>query len=163
MACYTPKYIKPYELVPKDLYEMYEKQGRTDKLLWQFNPLVLITADRLRERYGAVTINTWHSGGNLSQRGLRTDSSVGSPLSLHRRGAALDCNFKNATAAEVRADMEKLGCFKAGFKNDVPQEGLCFEHINRIEVLSAGKPITWFHFDIANCYNVDGSIMKVNG
>lgn len=160
---YKPEFISARELVWKELYLQVEKQKATDRIFWQFNPLVLKTADMLRKRYGSITINNWHSGGTLQQRGLRPDdTSVGAALSAHKRGAALDCNFAGASAEEVREDMKKLGCFKPGFRDNSTQESECFKYIHRIEATLNGKQISWFHFDIFNCYNLDGSIMILN-
>ena len=161
---YTPKYVKLYELVPESYYNDIEKKGLLSKGFMIFNPLVLETIDMLREKYGPVTINNWKSGGSYQYRGFRpTNSSVGAFLSAHKFGEAMDCNFKNATASEIRKDMEKYGCFKPGFKTNYSKEAECFKYINRIEVYSNGVEITWFHFDMANDYNDDGSIKKVNG
>ena len=160
---YRPKYLGADELVWKDLYVQLEKQKRTDRIFWQFNPLVLMTADLLREKYGAITVNNWSGTGSFQNRGLRPDdSSVGAALSAHKRGAALDCNFRNASAEEIRQDMKKAGCFKPGFKNNVPPGYDCFKYINRVESTLSGKPISWFHFDIFNCYNPDGSIIELH-
>lgn len=160
---YTPKYIAPDELVDKATYNAIKKAyGNLDRVLWSFNPLVLMTADMLRERFGAITINNWSIGGSFQQRGLRIDTSTGAPYSAHRRGAALDCNFKNATAQEVRNEMKKCGCFNAGFKDrkDLNKSnGECFKYIGRVETTQNGKPITWFHFDIWNNQSQNGSVL----
>lgn len=161
---YRPEHVSAHELVWKDLYLELEKINQTDKILWQFNPLVLRTADLLRKKYGSITVNNWKSGGSLQLRGLRPDdTSTGAMLSAHKRGAALDCNFKNASAEEIREDMKKLGCFKPGFRSSVfTKENECFQYIHRVESTISGKPISWFHFDIFNCYNTDGSVMQLH-
>lgn len=160
---YTPKYVTAKELVYKDLYKLYEKKNQLYKLFYVFNPFVLMTADALRARYGAITINNWAYGGSMENRGLRKpDTSVGSELSAHKFGAALDCNFKDATAVEIRQDMEKYGCFEPGFRVNFTKEAECFRYIHRVEMTQGKKPISWFHFDIFNCYNADGSIMRLD-
>lgn len=157
---YTPKYLKSFELCDKDFYTA-AKSAREEYIFWQFNPLVLMTADLLRERYGSITVNNWMSGGPWSQRGLRSNDSTGAVFGPHKRGAALDCNFKNATAEEVRKDMEKFGCFKPGFKSAFTKDSACFQHIGRVEDTLKGAQISWFHFDIWNSQADDGSIIKL--
>lgn len=163
MDWYTPKYLKPHELVDKATYNKAKSMGKLHYIYWQFNPLVLITADMLRERFGAVTVNNWYTGGSFQERGLRSSStSTGATFSAHKVGAALDCNFKDASAAEVRRVMRELGCFKPGFRDNITKESECFKHIGRIENTQNGKQISWFHFDICNCYNADGSIVSLD-
>lgn len=157
---YTPKHLQPQELCSKTFYNQVKEKGRIEYILWQFNPYVLITADKLRERFGAITVNNWNTGGSWNNRGLRTDDSVGATFSPHKRGAALDCNFKDATAEEVREAMRKAGCFEPGFKDrtNLGQDE-CFRYIGRVELTQGGKPISWFHFDIWNNQNQDGSVL----
>lgn len=158
---YKPQYLIAQELCDPEYYKK-AKAVNEDYIFWQFNPYVLITADLLRKRYGGITINNWNVGGPYSQRGLRTNDATGAVFGPHKRGAALDCNFKNATAEEVRADMAKAGCFKAGFKSNVKQVDECFQYIGRVENTDNRKQISWFHFDIWNCQNTDGSIIKLD-
>lgn len=158
---YRPQYLIAQELCDKEYFEK-AKAVNIDYIFWQFNPLVLITADLLRKRYGGITVNNWNVNGSFSQRGLRTNDSTGAVFGPHKRGAALDCNFKDATAEEVRKDMEKAGCFKPGFKSNFKDVDACFQHIGRIENTDKGKQITWFHFDIWNCQATDGSIIKLD-
>lgn len=160
---YTPKYLKAWELCDEKYYKAVQSDGGGDqRIFWQFNPLVLMTADMLRERFGSLTVNNWRSGGSFSQRGLRTNDSTGAMFGPHKRGAALDCNFANATAEAIRAEMEKAGCFLPGFRSRVTKDTACFQYIGRVENLSGGKQISWFHFDIWNCQNADGSIIKLD-
>lgn len=160
---YTPQYFNTYELCDKEFY-LAAKKANEVYIYWQFNPLVLITADRLRKRYGPGLVNNWYEGGHLSQRGLRTSatSKTGAMFGPHKRGAALDMNFKHATPAEMWEDMKKAGCFKPGFRDNINSTNECFEHIGRVEMTISGKPITWFHFDIWNSQNPDGSIDQLH-
>lgn len=158
---YTPKYLKAHELCDREFYNAAKKVNEI-YVFWQFNPLVLMTADLLRERYGSITVNNWFTGGSLSQRGLRSNDSTGAFFGPHKRGAALDCNFKNATPEEIRKDMERLGCYKPGFKSNFTDVSACFQHIGRVENTEKGKQITWFHFDIWNSQATDGSIIKLD-
>lgn len=160
---YRPEHLTAKELVWKELFEKYNKMNKTDRILYVFNPLVLKTGDMLRKKYGAITINNWFYGGSLQYRGLRPfGHGEGAALSAHMFGAALDCNFKDATAEEIREDMRKAGCFKPGFRSNIPQGFECFKYIHRVECTEGGKPISWFHFDIFNAYNDDGSIVQLH-
>lgn len=158
---YKPKHVSEDELVNRATWNELNKAGTLERVFWQFNPLVLITADLLREVFGPITINNWKIGGSFQNRGLRIDDSVGAKFSAHKRGAALDCNFKNATAPEIRKKMLELGCFKPGFKDRTDLGKYeCFKHIGRVESTQNGKEISWFHFDIWNNQSTDGSILK---
>lgn len=155
---YRPKYLKAFELCDRAYYNL-AKAVNEEYIYWQFNPLVLVTADLLRERFGPITVNNWNVGGSLSQRGLRTNDSTGAMFGPHKRGAALDCNFKDADTASILEAMKNAGCFEPGFKDRTNLgKDECFRHIGRVELTSNGKPITWLHFDIWNAQNADGSI-----
>lgn len=121
---YVPTYIKAYELVDKNLYD-----ALGDEVFKLFDPNLLRDADLLREKYGAITINTWFGGGSLSWRGYRyIFCSIFSKTSQHSFGKALDCNFANATPDEIRKDI-KSGKTK-------------LNHITRIE-----DDVSWLHID----------------
>lgn len=155
---YRPKYLKASELCDRAYYNL-AKAANEEYIYWQFNPLVLLTADLLRERFGAITVNNWNIGGNLSQRGLRTNDSTGAMFGPHKRGAALDCNFKDADTAAILEVMKNAGCFKPGFKDRTNLgKDECFRYMGRVELTNNGKPITWLHFDIWNAQNTDGSV-----
>ena len=49
---YKPRYFKLYELVPKEFYELYKDNPYA---YYIFDPRILVTADRLRKRYGKKT------------------------------------------------------------------------------------------------------------
>lgn len=73
-----------------------------------FDPLLLATLDRIRERYGVpMTANNWKIGGPFKFRGFRpSNCTEGAPLSSHRRGQAIDFDVQGKTADEVRADIK---------------------------------------------------------
>jgi hypothetical protein len=155
---YTPKYIRPHELVPKHIYEHAKKLGNLSKIYFLFNPVVLLTCDLLRKRYGPITINNWQYGGGLQYRAWRPfDCTQGAAFSLHKSGNAIDANFKNATAEEIRQEMLKDGANKKGYRSNTKLAH--FEHIHRVEHRLKGKAISWFHFDIGNMYDPEGSII----
>ena len=64
----------------------------------------LVEADqKLRDKFGPVTINNWWHGGDRNWSGIRTPgSSYYSETSQHSWGRASDKVFKDAPAAEVR-------------------------------------------------------------
>lgn len=127
---FKPRWFSIEELVPEDLILAYEKD-----ILWLlFDTRLLVSADRLRDTYGAATINNWKSGGSLSLRGWRPfDSPVGARFSQHKFGRAFDMNFERATAEEIRFDMKSR-----------PNRH-CYELINCVE-----DKVTWLHIDTRN-------------
>lgn len=128
---YIPKYFKPEELVPPDIFE---KRG--DKSIELIDERVLFTLDRLRETFGTCTVNNWSYGGAYSQSGLRTpDSEDFSPTSQHTFGRAMDCKFKDVPADKVR--------------EQVIENKFLFPYITFIE-----DDISWFHFDVRNCQRI---------
>src|SRR4051812_17727107 len=77
------------ELVDPDTFKTLGQDA------WRlFDPLLLATLDRIRERYGrAVTVNNWASTppGPFRFRGFRpSDCTEGAKLSGHRRGQCID-------------------------------------------------------------------------
>ncbi len=102
---------------------------------WQLlDDRMLITLDRLREKYGSMTVNNWKWGGDREWSGLRTsDSPYFSKYSQHSFGRAADVIFKTVTAEKVRQDML------------ANPDDATFEYINSIEL-----GVSWLHFDIRN-------------
>ena len=93
------KYFKVYELVDPETFKRF-----CEKSWMFFNPLILTTADGIREYFNApVTINDWSWGGTFQWRGLRTAScTIGVKWSQHRFGNAIDCDVKDVTAEKAR-------------------------------------------------------------
>lgn len=136
------KYFKIQELVSKQTYEKYGEKS------WMFlDERLILTLDALREYFNApITVNNWLWGGNLQQRGLRTncDEIVKNKtlknslyVSQHCLGKAVDFNVKNHTVQDV---------YKVILEN--PK---AFPYIKRIENIN--KTPTWVHIDIANTEN----------
>ncbi len=136
------KYFKIQELVSKQTYEKYGEKS------WIFlDERLILTLDALREYFNApITVNNWLWGGNLQQRGLRTncDEIVKNKtlknslyVSQHCLGKAVDFNVKNHTVKDV---------YKVILEN--PK---AFPYIKRIENIN--KTPTWVHIDIANTEN----------
>lgn len=89
------------ELVPRAVYE-----ARGEKAWEVLDDRALRVLDLLRKRYGPITVNNWHTGGDREWSGLRTPESPWfSPYSQHTFGRAFDCIFSNTTAEQVRKDI----------------------------------------------------------
>lgn len=136
------KYFKIQELVSKKTYEKYREKA------WEFiDPKLIKTLDSLREHFGKpITVNNWLWGGDLQQRGLRTnlDKIVKDKtnkniiyVSQHVLGRAVDFNVKGLSVREVYEEI---------IKNKDK-----FYLISRIENIE--NTPTWVHID---CANFDG-------
>jgi hypothetical protein len=90
------------EFVPKELFQQFG-----DKSIWFIDKRIIDIAEAIRNRFGkAVTINNWHVGGQLNNRGFRMpDTSVGGKLSQHKFGRAIDVNVAGVTVKEVYDDI----------------------------------------------------------
>jgi hypothetical protein len=142
----TPEHFESYELLPQSLWTELNDQGKLS-WLWPmlFDARVFITCDRLRHRYGPMTVNNWHWGGGFNDRGFRThDSTTGGPLSQHRFGRAVDAHWANVEAQEVRDDIKQNPHHPA------------FEFITRVEEFPG---MTWFHFDVADLSGVPSHLL----
>jgi len=128
---YTPKHFKAHELVPPDVYK-----DRGEKALELIDVRILITADTLRNYWGAMTINDWYWGGKRVASGLRTpDSPHYKPYSQHTFGRALDGIFAKVNAEIVRQDILKY-----------PDK---YPFITFLET-----NISWLHCDARNCERI---------
>ena len=99
---------------------------------WQlFDDRLLMTLDRLRDKYGPMTINNWKWNGDREWSGLRTpDSPWYSKYSQHTHGRASDILFKHTTAEQVRQDIL------------ANPDDKTFEFINSFE-----EGTSWLHVD----------------
>lgn len=127
--------IPPVDSLPESLRAVYKMCPQS--LFRCFDQRLLVTLDRLRLRYGVLTVNNWFWRGNTSQAlrfcGLRPMAcSQGAKLSEHKFGRAGDAHFRDVTPQEVWEDIKKDPTL------------LAFEFIERIE---AGSGMSWFHFD----------------
>jgi len=131
---YIPKYFRPYELIPKETYELLKNRPW---VVWQlFDPRTLYVGDRIREKYGKMICNTWWWGGTHQYRGWRPiGCKEGAEYSQHRFGRALDLVPMGATVEDIWSDIEA---------------GDNFNYITCIEKGSAETEITWLHFDTRN-------------
>lgn len=133
------KHFKIQELVSEAVYKKYGEKS------WLFIDEKLIkTLDLLREHFNSpITINNWLWGGELQQRGLRTnlDQLVKDKtnknimyVSQHVLGKAVDLNVKGLTTQEVYDEI---------IKNKDK-----FYLISRLENIK--NTPTWVHIDVAN-------------
>ncbi|MDX2346777.1 MAG: hypothetical protein QNK11_07905 [Legionella sp.] len=119
-----------HELVPP---HAFHKRG--EKAWELLDERLLITLDRLRGRYGQMTVNNYYWGKDREWSGLRTsDSPYYSAFSQHSFGRAADCLFSEKSVEEVRQDI---------LAN--PQDD-DFKLIGSLEL-----GVSWLHFDVRNC------------
>lgn len=135
---YKCKYFKIEELVSRSIFEKY------GDIAWQFfDPLALRTLDQIREQFGQLLVNNWHSGGTLQYRGYREKAcTVGAVNSQHRHGRAFDCSSKMFSAEDMRA--------------------VILTHQHKFPLLAVIEmDVSWLHFDVRNI-NTDSGIVKIH-
>ena len=127
---YKCDHFKIQELVSPGVYK-----DRGDKAWELLDDRLLMTLDKLRERYGPIIVNNWANGGDRQWSGFRTPGSpFYSKYSQHSFGRAADCLFSRTTAGIVRQDI-LLKPFDSAFML-----------IGAIEL-----GVSWLHFDVRNC------------
>ena len=109
-------YFNIKELVCKHVYNKFGEMAWTF-----FDPRLLETICVIREKLGKpITVNTWHSGGGLTQRGLRCNvcQLVAEKtrlekvyVSAHLQGTALDFDVKGMTALEFVIGLRQIRYF----------------------------------------------------
>lgn len=141
---YRPTYFILEEVLPMDYY--LTNEHREDRLWLLFDERVLVTADRLRARFGKMNCNTWTWNGSYNYRGYRPpDCTVGAELSQHKFGRALDLVPLEVTSEEIRQEIIAT-----------PNEAI-YQHITAIEL-----GITWLHFDIRNRDKAKNGLLTFN-
>lgn len=132
---YRPKYFRLEELVSEDLFNRYS--SRPSYLWGLLDSRLLITIDRMRERFGVCIINNWRQKGSFQHSGFRDSTSdVGVKLSQHRFGRGADLKFARIAAPEVQEDILK--------NSDDP----AYEFVTCVE---RNTP-TWTHIDCRTHY-----------
>lgn len=135
--------FKIQELVCPHCYKTFKEKS------WQFLSTELLSVLytlRYEVFKAPITINTWHNGGQFSQRGLRCNmcelvkSKDRVYISAHCLGKAIDFNVQGLTSEEV---YQKI-------KDNADK----FEYPIRIEVTGGN----WNHID---CYQPYGSDAKL--
>lgn len=144
---YKAKYFSIRELVHPSFL------GTSEDILWRlFDDRLLKYADKIREKYGACTVNA----NGLTDCGLRKmDSVTGAKFSSHKFGRALDIHIRSIelAAAEIK-DPVKRKEFKSKEYNKVREslmlnyefDGLCFEQNSK----EYPKGIVWLHVSVEN-------------
>jgi uncharacterized protein YcbK (DUF882 family) len=134
---YRCKHFDIRELVSPVVWQQMGERAWT-----LFDPALLQTLDQIREKFGVMWVNTWHWGGQYSQRGLRSAAErnklismgIWKPYSQHMLGRAIDCHFKDVTVKYAR---EYILAHPAEFP-----------HIKGVEIAN------WLHIDTRNSEKV---------
>lgn len=123
--------------------------GTNEDILWRlFDDRLLKMADKIREKYGACTVND--SG--LTDCGLRkADSNTGAKFSAHKFGRALDLHIRSieVKAADIKDPTERKK-FKIKEYNKV-RETLMVNPA--FDILSFENNISWLHIAVENREN----------
>ena len=113
-----------------------------------FDEGLLRSADAIRKKYGACTVNA----DGLTDCGLRDpQSTTGAKYSMHKIGRALDLHIRSieTKAAEIK-DASARKKFKIKEYNKV-RETLMVNH--EFDNLSFENGISWLHIDTGNRQN----------
>ncbi len=130
---YKCKHFSIHELVPPNVFN--QRQEKAWELL---DERLLISLDKLRERYGLITVNNYYWGKDREWSGLRTsDSPYYSPFSQHTFGRAADCLFSNISTEDVLQEL---------LANPTDPD---FEFIGSVEL-----GVSWLHFDVRNSHRI---------
>lgn len=140
MTQYRCKYFKIKELVNPSFL------GTNESILWRlFDERLLKNADKIREKYGACTVNA----DGLTDCGLRKmDSKTGATFSAHKFGRALDLHIRTIeqAAAKIKDPVERKK-FKIKEYNRI-REQLMVNH--EFDCLSFEHNISWLHIAVEN-------------
>ena len=97
----------------------------------------IVTLDQLRDKFGPLTVNTWHTNESHPTRGFKYRGfrpwtcPEGAKFSQHKYGRAFDCSSRRVTAEEMRQ-------YILEHHDDFP-------FINCLEL-----DVDWLHFDTRN-------------
>lgn len=126
------------EYIPKELYLKYE--SRPQVLIGLLDRRLVLADQKLRDVFGATTINNWWHGGDRQWSGLRTpDSPYYSPTSQHTFARASD-KIYSCTAEEVRQYIK--------------------EHWIDLGITCIEDKVSWVHTD--HRFNVSNQLLIVN-
>lgn len=123
--------------------------GTNESILWRlFDDRLLMSADWIREIYGACTVNA----NGLEDCGLRKmDSKTGAMFSAHKFGRALDLHIRSI---EIEAGKIKDAVARKKWKisayNKI-RESLMLNH--KFDALSFEHNISWLHIAVENREN----------
>lgn len=143
-----PDNFQLYEWLPKDFYDTYYSYYG-ENLWWMlFSYEIKYTANRLRKRYGSMTMNDWkwRTDSNKNQyRGYRPlDCTIGAKFSQHKVGNALDAKFKYIHVDQIRADI-----YLDPWHED-------FKYITCVE-----DGVSWLHVDCRTHSKRDVGILRI--
>lgn len=94
-----------HEYIPELLYKKFCEE-KPHYLLNMIDSRLIEADQFIRDRFGELYINNWHSGGDRQWSGIRTPGSPYHKIfSEHTYGRASDKIFKDVTAEEVREDI----------------------------------------------------------
>ena len=95
-------YFELREFIPPIIWQRYG-----EKAIWFLDKRIFLLADFIRDRFkNPMIINNWTNGGVLTLRGFRPpETTIGSALSQHRFGRAIDFNIKDHTPEEIYKDI----------------------------------------------------------
>lgn len=147
MTQYRCKYFKIKELVHPSFL------GTNENILWRlFDERLLKNADKIREKYGACTVNA----DGLTDCGLRKmDSKTGAVFSAHKFGRALDLHIRTIeqAAAKIKDPVERKK-FKIKEYNKVRERLMIMPEFDYLvfENNSKDSPegISWLHIEVTN-------------
>ena len=141
---YKCEYFAIQELVSPKVYK-----AKGDRCWRWFDPVALKGLDKLREKFGPLTINNWHTGGNRDGSGFHfAGEEKRSEFSGHRMWGSFDIIPSKLTAKQMR--IELLG-YEPSNNGVLPSiDG--FEEITELET-----HISWFH--VRFCSNIDGVLV----
>lgn len=115
------------ELVPPAVFNVL---GDT---AWDlFDEKAIITLDQLRDYFGPIVVNNWHSGGQYKESGYReATSTTGAQKSRHKAGMAFDCKPVRCTPQSMHAE--------------ILNNSKKFPYLTTLEAIESTP--TWVHFD----------------
>lgn len=153
---YTCRFFQLSELVSPEWFAAAQTRNKLDLLWLALDSRVLMTLDRLRERFGPLTVNNWRVGGPRRESGLRDSAtSTGAFLSPHKFGRAVDFISPTVTPDEIYQDLVRAGGLAPGFRESAAATAEPWRLITRIEYAPG---MTWTHIDVYDAGNDDGSI-----
>jgi hypothetical protein len=137
------------EILAQEVVDVYAYRRLGEGAIELVDPALKAIITFIENETGeVVTINNWHKGGHLSNRGYRSpESEIGGTKSQHRKGKALDLNIGNWSVKRMyefilqhAAELYSLG-------------------LRRIEDISLTK--TWLHMDTKE-HNLADTIIIVD-
>lgn len=130
---YRPTYFHLHELVPPLELDRY------DARLWHvFDERILRGADLLRDEFGPMLVNDWHSGGSKRYRGYRpAGCDIGAALSQHRFGRALDLIPLRCPAETIRQAI-------------LDEPDMVRDQLGNYMVTAMETGVSWLHIDCRN-------------